>query len=530
MIGDGPKSGSVKMPISSRRKIDTDIEKRIVTGMIVSKQYMQEVFLQIDLAYFQNTYTRKVAEWCLDHYSYYEETPFNTIQDIYNLEQAKLKPEESELISTLLSDVNEKYQQEDGINVPYLVDRTIDFCKSRELEITAGNIKVLLDRGDLKGAEDQIAGFRKVQKLTSGWIDPFQEEEIFKVFEEDMDFFKFPGVLGEFIGNMERGWLIGLSGAFKGGKTWFASEFEIIGVLSGLRVASFSLEMTNKQKKQRIYKRFTAAGDEEREYLYPIFDCYKNQRGTCDLEERVQAITLLDADGNPPDFDKENPYRVCTVCSGRDNDEYEAATWFESLMRPEFSPYEVSRAMGSFRDQFGDLYRVKSYPRFSANIADIKRDLDLLEQVEGFIPDIIVVDYADILKPEEKGAGGIEKEDRSWIALAQMASERHALVIAPTQVKIDALEADIIRGTHMARWVGKLGHVDVMLTINQKEVEKAMGRARIGVIAHRHRDFSPGATVTILQQINLGQPALDSEIIVERREEESNEPEEVDRR
>jgi hypothetical protein len=278
--------------------------------------------------------------------------------------------------------------------------------------------------------------------------------------------------------------------------------------------------MTLKQKKQRIYKRFTAAGKKEEDYLYPVFDCVKNQRGSCELEVRTQSITLVDAHGNPPAWDKDNPYRICSVCRGQENGDYEGATWHETLARPEYSPHSVNRTMNSFRDQIGHLYRIKSYPRFSANIADIRRDLDLLEQVEGFVPDIIVVDYADILKPEERSVAGVEKEDRSWIALAQMAAIRHALVVAPTQVTKAAMDAINISGKHMARWVGKLGHVDVMMTLNQTEAEKLLGRARVGVIAHRHADFSPSLTVTILQQLKLGQPNLDSEFVFERDDDE----------
>ena len=193
------------------------------------------------------------------------------------------------------------------------------------------------------------------------------------------------------------------------------------------------------------------------------------------------------------------------------------------LHRPEYSPFEVEKSMGAWRDQIGHLYRIKSYPRFSANIMDIKRDLDLLEHVEGFVPDIIVVDYADILKPEDRSMAGIEKEDRSWIALAQMAAERHALVVAPTQVTKDAMDTQNISAKHMARWVGKLGHVDVMATLNQSEEEKLLGRARIGIIAHRHANFTPSSNVTILQNLKLGQPNLDSEFIIVQEEEQQAE-------
>jgi hypothetical protein len=521
------------MPILNRRKVSTDIEKKVIIGMIVSKKYLQEIYQLADLSYFQSTYTRKIAEWCLEHYSYYEEAPFDTIQDIYSNNKPNLSQEDSELINTLLLDVSKKYEVE-GINVPYLLDRTVEFFKSRELEITAGNIQVLLSKGDLASAEEQVANYRKVQKLASNWINPFDPDEIYETFQDkDFEFFKFPGVLGEFLGAMERGWLVGVSGAFKAGKTWFVQEFGVIALLSGLRVAFFSLEMNEKAMKERLYRRFTAAGDYEGEQIYPVFDCLKNQNGTCLLRRRVQDVQLLDESGNKPEFDKDHPYRVCTACRNlkeknypdREEDiwkeneadqgrrEYQAETWFEILERPEFSAYETERAMKGFRKQFGHLYRIKAYPRFSANTGEIKRDLDLLEMVEGFIPDLIIIDYVDILKPEDSAISGIEKEDRSWIALARLAAERHTLVVTPTQVKIDALKTEVIDVTHMARWVGKLAHVDIMITLNQLEKEKPMGRARVGVIAHRHKEFMPGSTVTILQRPKLGQIHLDSERI-----------------
>lgn len=503
------------MAILKRKKADSEIEKKIITGMIVSKDFLQEVYPFFDLSYLQNSYIEKVARWCLEHYSYYEQAPFATIQDIFNYEKNGLQEEESDLIRILLLEVSKKYQVGEGINVPYLVDRTIEFCKTRELEITAGNIQVLLSKGDLKGAEEQVDNFRRVQRLTSDWVNPFDEEEVFETFQsEEIDFFRFPGVLGNFLGNFERGWLVGLSGAFKGGKTWFAQEFAVIGILSGLRVAFFSLEMTSLEMKKRLYKRFTASGDKQGEYIYPVFDCKKNQYGTCIVEDRCQHIDLINHNGKIPDYDNDNPYRVCSVCRNKSR-EYEAATWFEPLIRPEYNITNVYPIIKAFSRQLKYMLRLKSYPRFSANLSDIRRDLNILEQSESFVPDIIIVDYADILKPENSSVSGIEKEDRSWIALSQLAAERHCLVIAPTQVKIDALNANTIKQTHMARWIGKLGHVDVMLTVNQSDVEKRHGRARVGVIAHRHKEFHPGATVTVLQQLSLGQVHLDSDFVIE---------------
>ena len=158
------------------------------------------------------------------------------------------------------------------------------------------------------------------------------------------------------------------------------------------------------------------------------------------------------------------------------------------------------------------LIKVKTYPRFTANVGDIVNDLNIMEH-DGFIPDVIIVDYADILKAEDDITTGVDKEDRTWIALAQMADIRNALVLAPTQVNKAALEAHLVREQHTARWVGKLAHVDKMLAISQTEQEKRMGRLRLSTMLDRHRDFDSGRTITLLQKMELGQVHLDSDYI-----------------
>ena len=267
-----------------RKKTDVNVEKRIITGMIVSKEYMQSIYPLIDFAYFKSSFTRKIAGWVYEFYESYEDVPFDDIQSIFNAEEPKLKEEEAKLISKLLARISKRYAQDKGINLQYLLDQTETYFKTRELEITSGNLKVLLEKGDVEGAEEQIASFRKVQKLTSNWIDPFDNDEIDKTFNQmDEEFLMLPGKLGEFIGNLERDWLIGISGAFKKGKTWFLQEFELMGIMSNLKIAHFSLEMNEQQTKERLYRRMTGGFEEGGRFMYPCFDCARNKNNSCEL-------------------------------------------------------------------------------------------------------------------------------------------------------------------------------------------------------------------------------------------------------
>jgi hypothetical protein len=424
-----------------------------------------------------------------------------------------MKEEDAEMARVLLEEVLEKYENA-SLNVSYLTDESTKYFQQREQEITAKEFKALVDLGDFAAAEERLEKYKKIQRIASHWINPLAEEEIDKFFTDKTDtLFRFPGQLGSFMGDLERGWLVGLSGKFKGGKTWLGQEFAVIGVLNRLKVAMINLEMPEKKLKGRLYKRFTATeGDNEESYLYPTFDCLRNQQGRCHLSKRTNAIALYERGGAVPDFTAANPYRSCIGCRFDGTENYIPAVWYELLLRPPFDPHTVSKAMRVYRKHYGHLLRFKCYPRFSANVSDVKRDLDILEQVEGFIPDVIIVDYVDILRPEDEQRAGVEKEDRSWIALAQLAAERKCLVVTPTQINKDGQSADSIRVDHMARWVGKLGHVDAMYGVNQSAAEKAKGVLRINTLAHRYRDFDENEMVTLIQQLSLGQVHLDSQI------------------
>jgi replicative DNA helicase len=507
------------MPALKRRKVDSTIEKRIVTGMIVSKKFLQEISGSVNPDYFENTFTRQIAEWSLHFYLQYEEASRTHIQDIFNKEKDRLSKEDADLISKLLVEISKRYESSDGINVEYLLDQTLAYFKKRELEMTASNIQYLLSRNKIDEAEDEVIGFRKVSRITSNWTNPFDAECVNEVFEQEEDFFRFPGDLGNFTGPFERNWLVAVSGTFKKGKTWLLQEFAVIGMMRKLKVAFFSLEMPKKKMNERIYKRMIGAAPEEGVYEFPCFDCFYNQDGSCESTNRTNRHTLRNSQGHKPEYDPDSPYRACTYCKdhGRSSD-YKIDFWFTppyddrgNLLRTKaFKLGYIKQRISKLRKHFKDYLRLKCYPRFSANMHDITRDLDILEQTEGFVPDIIIIDYADILKPEREGLSGTEKEDETWMKLSQLGGTRHALVVTATQLRRSALEKTQVKQSDSALWIGKLAHVDVMLSLNQSENEKDAGAMRIGIMVHRFKEFSEEANCYILQKLSFGQVNLES--------------------
>jgi replicative DNA helicase len=515
-------------------KTETTVEKQVLTAFIVSNDLLHDFADMTKPEYFESSYIREVVRWTLDYYRKHQEAPRTYIQQIFDYKVAdkKIEAPHAHLIEQLLTELSTQFEVQNDVNVEYHAEIIEGYFKKRELEITLNHVRSLIDEDRVDDAEVTMVGYSKIARTFEDFVNPFDEDVIRQTFEErNNDFFSFPGQLGEFLGGFERGWLVGLSGPFKRGKTWYAQEFAVQAMLSFRKVMFFSLEMSKKQMNERLYKRLTATGDEAGAYQYPIFDCKYNQTNRCMRPERENRMGLNQAfeEGEweeiPPDFIPNSPYQVCTACRrSPDLDNlYFPAVWYEQRRRPEYDERRIALKLKNLQMYFPYL-QYKCYPRFSANVEDIKRDLKMIEYLHNFIPDVIVVDYADILRPEDGLIDGFQKEDRTWIALSQLAMERNCLVVTPTQVTKAGQDATQVGVKHQARWVGKLGHVDAMMALNQTEKEQNKGIMRISQIAHRHEKFSPSHNCIVLQNLDLGQPHLDSEI--QRYEEQTNDEDE----
>jgi hypothetical protein len=499
------------MPNFTVHQIESALESRILIALLTNDQFLRETKHAVDLGYFKSTYHQNIARFAIKHFEQFHTPIGESVRDTINPD--RFKPDEIENYRAAVDGLLERIATAPKENTDYLIAEAIKFFKKRELEITTNNITYFLSEGKVDEAEKVLNDYVRVGRKFSNIRDSFDEELLVNHFTvRSGEFFKMPGDLGRFLGYFERGWLVGIMGAYKTGKSWTALEFGIIGMLSNLNVVFFSLEMTERNVYERIFKRLSVSSDRKK-IVNPVFDCQKNQTDECQFARRTNNIALDWQIGEPVDFRKNSQYRICTFCKDHAAyiEHYETSTWFEQIEVPIFDQLVAAKVRDKFSVFFKNRFKFKAYPRYTASIEDIKNDLNTLEVTDGWVPDIIIVDYADILKPEPGSPlDGHEKEDRSWIALSQLAGEKKALVITPTQVTKDGLEAYVLRTKHTARWSGKLGHIDAMVTINQTEEEKRCGIMRIAIMEHRHAEFFETDCCTVLQNLKTAQVHLDS--------------------
>ncbi len=512
----------------TRKTIDITNEKRILTGLIVSQEVCEALVPQLDFEIFESDQIATVAKWAVKHYLKYEKACNNDIVNIFNKYENKFSTAEKEAVSTLLEGISKVYETMEGeYNHEYVIDESLQYLKKRHLQIIAGNMQILLDEGKVNEAEAELINYEKIEKELSDWEDPFSENAVDSTFaRKEKVTFSLRGDLGEFLGVFRSGWLTAIHGAYKLGKTNVLLEFCLISVVD-LRQPTvlFSTEMQKEDIYLRMYRRLLS-GSEDSEYIqYPIFDCAFNQDNSCQHISR----TCRCAKPKNPQYTDDEIYHVCTICKGyregqifnseknaegekKRAGEYVPVVYFHREIRPLINKYNVKKRMEVIKRAYGSLLRVKTYGKYTANVGeDIIHDLDKLEKYENFVPKNIFIDMAETLKPEPDSAKiGTEKEDMTWMALAGLAQMRKCAVFTPTQVTKSGLDASIQTNQEVARWSGKLGHVDAYIALNQQPSEKEFGIMRFQLMNHRHNNFNSSKTCMVLQNIGAGQAFLDS--------------------
>jgi hypothetical protein len=496
----------------TERSLSVTEEKRIVTGLIVSTEFTREIINAVEFDYFTNSYLRKVAEWSITFYEEHEKAPYKHIEDIYDSESHKLKPSEAELIRDLLTDLSKSYDPE-SFNVDYVKSTTETYFRRRELEITTNNISILKDEGNLAEAEAEINRFNKVSISLDESIylnpgDSEQREKLYRKREKNEEkFFTFPGDLGLFVGNMKKGDVVGITAPAKRGKSFLITNIFNQCVMLRRKSLFFSIEMTDTEMLTRVDKSFVPSvgnGQEEGEYQYPVFDCRHNQTGEC--SRRNSNVTVLDDEGT---LELNPSHIVCTKCRDDRTNRFDAVVYHDTIYRLKNDIYTMREEMKSFDKLLNKYARIVTRPKYSLTYDLIKHDLYVMESRYNFIPEIIVLDYIDILGVDSKH-DDYKLDDEKWMLMQKLAGETKCLVITPTQGNKDSYKAKTLHTTDQAGFYGKGRHVNLMLGINQDAIEKTNGIWRLGKLDARDSHFDTEDTCMVLQDLKTGQMHLDS--------------------
>ena len=495
------------------RKLDSYIERSIVTAMIVSTDFLQGFEYLYKNELFQIPFAKIVARWAWEYYETYTEAPNKTIQAIYKEKSTKLDDTLCEAIELFLDKISTEYDRTSEFNWKYILKQAEEYFKRRNLLDLKDQIQICINNDSPEEAELLVSSFNQLQTPTGSGLDLFKDREEISTFfnPEDNDIlFKFKGASGDIIPPLCREDFLAFAAPEKRGKSYALDEIAKQGLLRGFNVAEFNFEMKDSKRLARFIQSIAGAPIKEKDVncKIPFFDCYRNQKDDCDkCPNTVKGMVINGTYAAPDD------YKACRLCENQTKKsryKYVRAISYHLNNKPLLTPNIVAKKIKSLKTYTKGNFKLISWPSNVKSIKDIKNQLLLWEKYEGFIADIIITDYADLMVPENNRLEYRHGLDDIWKGHKKLAQEFNCAVCTATQTAKETYNKKINKGSP-AEDKRKASHVDRMIALNQTDEEYNKGIMRWSMLFERD-DKVINRDIVVLQQLAIGNAYLDSYI------------------
>lgn len=139
--------------------------------------------------------------------------------------------------------------------------------------------------------------------------------------------------------------------------------------------------------------------------------------------------------------------------------------------------FAIQEAVKKMESKAG-FFNLREYASGTLKCSEIRRYLER-KRADGVRLDLLVVDYADIMAPEYRTDNFIENMRSIYIDLRAIAFEYDLAVLTATQSNREGAKKVTAGATDVAEDYNKARTVDLMLSINASEAERAAGEARL---------------------------------------------------
>jgi hypothetical protein len=312
--------------------------------------------------------------------------------------------------------------------------------------------------------------------------------------------------------------------------TWWLLDIVVRAIRQQRNVAFFQGgDMTQDQQLRRFGVHLAGWSDDPKacvEHWYAVGDCVKNQFDACDRSDRNCDHGIHE--GQLEEFYKDRGSFECLSTlteKARDFPDYrpcESGTcavrrptvWLMHVDAREVLTGKIARRHAEhFFRRHRRRFKLATYSRNTLTTAEMDSCLDEWERVDDFVPDVIVVDYPDIMSSDVKEFR--HKQDDIWGGLRRVSQERHALLVTVTQADAASYKQGKLSVGNFTEDKRKNAHVTAMFALNQSPDgrEKALGVIRVGAILVRDGAFSVDDQVVVMQHLNRGRPFTGSYLL-----------------
>jgi len=510
------------------------IERKIIIGLVTSTEFNQQIENVWDTSLLESSTARMIAEWCTTYYAKYKKAIGKNIESLYyqKLRENKIAKDVAEEIETEILPGLSKEYEEQGINLNYLLDSTHQYLQEKHLEQHSQEIQTLVDQGELTEAEKLASEYKALARESGQDLDLSSETALLRIekafTQASTPVVKYPRQLGQFWNHqLVKGKLVSLMAPEKRGKSFWLLDIAIRATRQKKKVAFFQAgDMTEDEQLMRICIHLTKKSNLDKyngKMMQPVRDCVYNQLSTCTKEVREcdfgifegKTIKEIRNDITLEELKeawKDNPdYTPCSTCKAY-NYQHIGAVWLEEVNTGQpLNVEQAKEAVDKYFIQNKRRFKLSSHANDTLSLKEINALLELWEK-DDFIPELIVIDYADLLVPDNSGIEFRHQQNKIWKGLRNLSQVRDCLVITATQADAASYEQNHLKLKNFSEDKRKYAHANAVYGLNQdvKDREKGIGIMRINEIVVRDGAFSNSNEVIVIQNLRRGRPYLGS--------------------
>ncbi len=514
------------MKITRSKPEDAQTERYLITTFIMSDYIIKQLQSAYKTHYFQSKMTKEVSKWCFDFFKNYDDAPKQEIESILEMKSkaGEIEPDLEEEIRNFLIGLSEEYQEWESFNEEYYIELGLKYFKKRSFQQLSEEIKNAVEQNNVDEAEQIYSNYTNINKNLEQSRDILTEESLIQLHTSLQNrppfLFEMPGALGKMIGPIERETFIGLLGREKVGKTFHLMMFAIAAARQGLNVAMLETgDLTQDQLDTRFYSYFTKKAFREKHAgtkSIPVLDCIFNQTCECPQALAVEPVIRQSNDNGRyvynvdiKDKDVLKGHQRCIECwkdrSTRYTSKFKGSIWWERQKIGVWDFAEAKKAIKNFNRWYKGKIITEAFPMQSMKASDVRNWCINKQKQDGFIPDVLIVDYPDILLPES-GKEYRHQENEKWMILRQISQEFHNCVIVATQADAKSYNRDSLQLANYSEDKRKYSHVTHFYAINKTQTEEELGCSRLSTLLLREDSVKVSEQVTLLQNLNISHP------------------------
>lgn len=446
------------------------LEENLLTLLVFDAQRFKVVRGTVDPIMFSG-FNRELATRAYAYIDKYGKPPADHIADLIEDKLSSDNKREVRAYKDILSGLNDL---KETINAEYVINKLEDFVKRQSLRSVAVDLAKALQRDTEESLEEAESLIANATTTRLKVFDPglrMSDTDRALAFL-DMDGYAFPTGIPEFdkrgFGPTRKEMYLYIADA-KTGKTWHMNHLAKVAVMNGLRTVHITLEMSEEKNAQRYIQAFFAVAKRADPIIIQKFKRLKNG-GFEFYDKKIKPKLHLD----DPNIRR-----------------------------------KLKKKMKPFQNRVLDNIIIKQFPTGKLTVKQLEAYLDNLETNEKFVPDLLIVDYPDLMDLQA-GKGGDRRHGLAEVYknLRGVAVARNMALAVPTQSNRAGSGAKFVGRKNVSEAYTKIADADVVVTYSQTDLEKKLHLARLSVVAGRNDEDN--ITVVLSQNYTMGQYTVDS--------------------